>query len=112
MKNFPASDLVGALARSEPCFVNAIVYVVVNEVGKHRVPGFDLFWEKVDSFVSGKLVKHIVEHAADVVLGVVHDSPRLPVPQDGDGEAAAKVRGRDAVRFAQKFEAVTLFNNL
>src|SRR5436190_23649117 len=81
LKNSATSALVWALARGKPCLVNAVVHVVVEEIGELRVLGLDLFREKVDGFISRRVVKHLVEHAADVVLAIVYDTFRFCVPQ-------------------------------
>jgi len=56
LKNSAAGDLVRALAHGESCFVNAIVHIVVDKIGELRVLGLDFFREKVDGFISGKVV--------------------------------------------------------
>ena len=51
MKNSAAGDLVRALMRGESCFINAIVHIAVDKIGKLRVVGLDFFREKVDVFI-------------------------------------------------------------
>src|SRR5258707_12113599 len=67
-KKFAAGNLVWSLTRGETGSVDAIVNIVVQKTRELRVLGFDAFWKKIEIFIPGKIVKHIVEHAADVVL--------------------------------------------
>ena len=106
MKNSAAGDFVRALARGESCFVNAIVHIVVDKIGEFRVVGLDFFWEKVDLFTSGKVVKHVIEHAADVVLAIVHDPLCFRVPEDRHSHAGLITRLGRFVGFTQKLKAV------
>ena len=87
-KKFAARDFVWPLARGETCSVNAVVYIVVQKTGELRVLRFDVFWKKIRIFISGKIVEHIVEHAADVVFAIIDDPVRFLVPEHRHGHAS------------------------
>ena len=72
-EKFAAGNLIWPLARGETSSVNAVVYIVVQKTRELRMLGFDIFREKIDVLISGEIIKHIVEHAADVVLAVIED---------------------------------------
>ena len=68
--------------------------------------GFDFLREKIDVPVFGKVIKDVVEHAADIVLRIVHDLFGLLVPQDRHGNAGAVIRIGRFIGFAQEMEPV------
>ncbi len=68
--------------------------------------GLDFFREKVDGFISGKVVKHVVEHATDVVFAIVYDPLCFRVPEDRHSHAGLITRIGRFVGFTQKLEAV------
>ena len=68
--------------------------------------GFDLFRKKIEISIPGKIIKHVVEHAADVVLAIVDDLFRFLVPKHGNSDALIKIGIGCLVGFAQKSEAV------
>ncbi len=71
-----------------------------------RVLGFDLFREKIDVLVFGKVIKNVVKNAADIILRIVHHLFGLLVPQDWHGNAGAVIRIGRLIGFAQEMEAV------
>src|SRR5260370_8408138 len=106
LQSSAAGVLVGTRARGESCSVNAIVDTLVDKIGELRVVGFDFFWEKIDGFILGKVVKHVVEHAADVVLAIVYNPLCFRVPENWHSHPALITRIGGCVRFAQELEAV------
>ena len=80
MKQSATGDLVWALVRCESGFVNAVVHILVNEIGELGLLRFEIFWKEIDGFATRKFIKQIVKHPADVVLAVVNNLLRLPVP--------------------------------
>jgi len=97
--------LVRALAGGEAGFVNAVVHAVVDEPGEFGLFVRDGDGEEIDRFVSER-AEGVVEHAADIVLGVVHDATSGGVPKHGDGDAAIEVRIGGGIGFAEKVEAI------
>src|SRR5439155_5043765 len=81
-KNSATSSFVWLLARGETGAVDTVVYVVVQKTRELRVLGVDFFRKKIQIFVSGKVVEHIVEHATDVVLAIIDDPARFLVPDN------------------------------
>jgi hypothetical protein len=53
---------------------------------------FDLSREKIDVFVTGKIIEPIVEHAADIVLAIVHNLLCLFVPKHRHSDAFVVIR--------------------
>ena len=92
VEKFLTRNFVSPLASSETSFVNAVVNVVVDEIGKLPMFGFDIFREKIDILVGCELVEHGVEHRADVVLAIVHDLFRFFVPKHRHRHAFLEVR--------------------
>src|SRR5215831_448200 len=87
LKKSATGTLVGRLARGETGSVDAVIDVVVKEIGELRVLGLDLVREKIQVFVPREVVKHGVEHRTDVVLAVIDDSFRYLVPEHGHRDA-------------------------
>src|SRR5205814_9777991 len=105
-KNSAAGALIWTLARGKSCSVNAIVHIFVDKIGELRVVGLDFFWEKIDGFISCKVVKHVVEHAADVVLTIVYNPLCFCVPQHRYSYALVVIGMGRCVGLAQKLDAV------
>ena len=99
-KNSAAGNFVRPLARGETSSVNAVVYIVVQKGRELRVLGFDVFWKKIQILILSKVIKHVVEHATDVVLAIVDDPLRFLVPEDRHGHALIEMRIGCFVSFA------------
>ena len=67
--------------------------------------GFDLLGKEVHLAVAQR-DESSVEHAADVVLGIVDDPVRMLVPKDGHGDAPIKAGTGRRVGLTQISEAV------
>src|SRR5215470_4498444 len=106
LKKFSTGDFVRALTRGESRFVNTVVHIVVDKIGELRMLGLNFFRKKIDGFISGKVIKHIVEHAADIILTIVHDPLCFLVPEDWHRYAGRIMRVGGCVSFAQKLKAV------
>ncbi|KAF5406525.1 MAG: hypothetical protein Udaeo2_34190 [Candidatus Udaeobacter sp.] len=78
----------------------------MQKTAEFRVLGFDLFREIIDVLVFGKVIKDVVKHAADIVLGIVHDLFCLLVPQHRYGNAGVVIGIGRFIGFAQEMEAV------
>ena len=68
--------------------------------------GLDLFWEKIDGFILGKVGKHVVEHPADVVLAIIHDPLCFDVPEDWHSDALVIFGIGSSVRCTQELKAI------
>ena len=66
---------------------------------------FDVLREQIDLAIA-EGVENVVEHPANVVLGIVDDSACLLVPKHRNSDAAIKVWIRGDVCLAQESEAV------
>src|SRR4029077_107425 len=106
LKKSAASNLVGPLARGETSSVNAIVYIVVQKLRKRFLFGCDFGRKKIYILIPGELIKHIIEHAADIVLTIVHDPFRFRVPEHRYCHALVEIRIGSVVSFAEKVKAV------
>ena len=87
------------LAGGKTCFINAIVHVVIEESRKLRVLCFKILRKKVDLLI-GKRREGVIEHAAEVILGVIDDLLALLVPENRDRYPAmvAGIRSRISLR--------------
>lgn len=107
-KEEAARLFVGGLRRGEPGPVNAVVHGLVDE----RAPSLHLlakrFGKKIDLRVPREGVEFPVEHPADVVLRIIDDAARIPVPEHRNRHPCVGVEGRIARRvgFAQKRKTV------
>jgi len=72
-----ARSFISRLLARESRPVDAVVHVLVDELREFFVVRLDLRGEEIDREHSAELV---IEHAADIVLGIVHDAPRFLVP--------------------------------
>ena len=73
------------------------------------LPGFAGFG---DVFIFGELIKHVVEHATDVVLAIIHDPLRLFVPKYRHCNALVETWIRCFVSFPEKVKAVDWIRGL
>ena len=105
-ENSAAGNLVRPLARGETSSVNAIVYIIVQKIGELRMLGFDIFWKKIQIFVSGKIVEDIIEHATDVVLAIVNYPFRFLVLEHRHSHALIEIWIGCLVSFTQKMKPV------
>src|SRR5205814_10417379 len=94
-----------ALAGGEARFVNAVVHPIVNESCEPGVLAFDVLRKQIDLAIA-EGVENVVEHPANVVLGIVDDSACLLVSTSRISEAAVEVSIRGDVCLAQESEAV------
>src|SRR5690606_17317071 len=100
----PARALVRGLPGGESSAIDAVVHALVNELGEARLLRLERAREKIHTRrATGEC---LLEHAADVVLGVVDDAAGLFVPEHGNGDASVESRVRRRVRFAQEGEAI------
>ena len=63
-------------------------------------------WEKIDVFILGELIKHVIEHVADVVLAIINNPFAFFVPEHWHSHALIEIRISCPVSFTQKLKPV------
>src|SRR5207247_9964607 len=96
----PTSPLVRALSGCEARFVNAVVHPILNESRELGVLAFDVLREQIDLEIA-EGVENVVEHPANVVLGIVDDLACLLVQKYRNSDAAIQASIRWDVSLAQ-----------
>ena len=67
---------------------------------------FDILGKEIEIFTPGEIIKHVVEHAADVILAIVDDLFQFLVPEHRHSDPLVEIRIGCFISLAQKLKAV------
>src|SRR5262249_24806768 len=104
-KETPTGILIGALPGCKACTINAVVYVIVDELRKSCLFLDEIVREELCT-LAAQSAKGAGEHTAYVIFGVVYDTMRFFIPKHGDGDAACEIAVGCVVGLCQKGKAV------